>query len=65
MIVVLVAVVLYNDEEVTIKKVNYVKGQNWLELIPRNPEYPVKRIENEDLAHCRVLGKVVYLFRMI
>lgn len=57
------AVILYNGDEATVKKVNYVTGQNWLELIPINPEYPTKRIEGTDLEQCRVLGKVVKLIR--
>ena len=57
------AVVLYDGDEATIKKVNYVNGENWLELIPINPEYPTKRIEGADLEQCRVLGLVVKLIR--
>ncbi len=57
------AVVLYNGDEATVKKVNYINGQNWLELIPINPEYPTKRIEGTDLEQCRILGKVVKLIR--
>lgn len=57
------AVILYNGDEATVKKVNYVSGQNWLELIPFNPEYPTKRIEGTDLELCRILGKVVKLIR--
>lgn len=59
------AVVLYDGEEATVKKVNYINGQNWLELIPINPEYPTKRIEGADLEQCRVLGLVVKLIRDI
>ncbi len=57
------AVVLYNGDEATVKKVNYIIGQNWLELIPINPEYTTKRIEGADLEQCRILGKVVKLIR--
>lgn len=57
------AVILYNGDEATVKKVNYISGQNWLELIPFNPEYPSKRIEGADLEQCRILGKVVKLIR--
>ena len=57
------AVVLYDGDEATVKKVNYVQGENWLELIPFNPEYPTKRIEGADLEQCRVLGLVVKLIR--
>ena len=58
-----IAVVIYDGEEATIKKVNYVNGENWLELIPINPEYQPKRIENADLEQCCILGEVVKLQR--
>jgi len=57
------AVVLYNGDEATVKKVVYKEGEDWLELIPANPEYQPKRIEGEDLNQCRILGKVVKLIR--
>lgn len=60
-----IAVVLYNGDEATVKQVRYANGENWVELIPKNPEYPIKRIENADLDLCKVLGKVIYLFRKI
>ena len=58
-----IAVVMYDGMDATVKKVNYVYGEDWLELVPFNPEYQIKRIENADLELCRVLGKVVKLQR--
>lgn len=58
-----IAVVLYNGNEATVKRVEYVYGEDWLELIPFNPEYKKKRIEGAALEQCRVLGKVVKLIR--
>lgn len=60
-----VAVMLYDSEVATLKKVRYKKGEDWVELIPRNPEYQTKRIENWDLNECRVLGEVRRLIRDI
>ena len=57
------AVVLYDGNEATVKQVRYKQGEDWLELIPVNPEYETKRIEGLDLEQCRVLGKVVKLIR--
>ena len=57
------AVVIYNGNEGTVKKVKYVTGEDWVELIPANPEYPVKRIEGEGLTECIVFGKVIGLYR--
>lgn len=57
------AVVLYDGECATVKKVHYVNGANWIELVPINPDYMVKRIEGADLEQFRILGKVVKLIR--
>lgn len=58
-----VAVVIYNGDEATVKKV--YKGHGYVELLPINPEYPPKRIEGPDLENFRVFGKVVRLMRNI
>lgn len=58
-----VAVVLYGNEEATLKTVKYVNGEDWIDLIPTNPEYESKHIEGADLEKCRILGKVVKMFR--
>lgn len=58
-----IAVVIYNGDEATVKKVKYVEGEHWLELIPFNPEYPTKHIEGSDLELCHVQGKVIKLIR--
>lgn len=60
-----IGVVLYDDEIATIKKVEYVMGEDWLKLIPINPEYPPKTIEGEELDHCRVIGIPKLLIREI
>ena len=57
------AVVIYDGDEATVKKVNYVQGEDWLELIPVNPMYQTRRIAGNDLAQCRVIGKVVSSIR--
>ncbi|MEL7609528.1 MAG: S24 family peptidase [Bacillota bacterium] len=58
-----IAVIMYNGDEATLKKVVYVYGEDWMELIPINPEYKARRIEGSDLEQCRVLGRVVNLIR--
>ena len=60
-----IAVLLYNEEEATIKKIHYVPGEDWLELVPINPEYQTKRISGMALSQCRILGRVVKLIRDI
>ena len=57
------AVILYDGQDATVKKVNYVTGEDWLELIPANPEYETKRLSGFELEQCRVIGKVVNLIR--
>ena len=51
-----IGAVLYDDDCATLKRVDYVQGEDWLELIPINPIYPPKRIENAELERCRVMG---------
>lgn len=50
-----IAVVMIDDEAV-VKKVKY--GKNWVELHSFNPDYPVRRFEDEDLLRLRVVGLV-------
>lgn len=57
------AVILYDGECATVKKVHYENGKAWIDLVPINPEYATKRIEGSDLEQCRILGKVVKLIR--
>lgn len=57
------AVIIYNSDEATIKRVRYVNGEDWLDLIPINPEYETRRIEGNDLELCSVFGKVISMQR--
>ena len=53
-----------NDDEIsTLKKVEFVKGEDWLRLVPINPNVPPILIEGEDLEHCRVMGVPKLLIR--
>ena len=58
-----VGAILYNDDCGTLKKVEYKEGEDWLNLIPINPNYEPVRIEGEALEHCRVLGVPRLLIR--
>lgn len=60
-----VGVILYDDELATLKKVEYVQGEDWLKLIPLNPTYKPELIEGERIAHCRVIGIPRLLIREI
>jgi SOS-response transcriptional repressor LexA len=51
-----IGVISYGDDEMTIKRINYVPGEDWIELVPINPSYPPKRIEGVDLECCHIIG---------
>lgn len=60
-----IGAILYDGECATLKKVEYVPGENWIKLIPLNPEFMPKLIENAELEQCRVLGIPKLLIREI
>lgn len=60
-----VAAVLYDGEEATLKKVTYEPNCDWVILTPLNPLFKPLKIQGPDLQNCRVLGKVISLFREI
>lgn len=60
-----IGAILYDDDNATLKRVEYVKGEDWLRMIPVNPEYQPKKIEGADLERCRVIGIPKLLIRDI
>lgn len=60
-----IGAILYDGECATLKKVEYVQGENWMKLIPLNPEFMPKLIKNAELEQCRVLGIPKLLIREI
>lgn len=48
--------VILIDDELTLKKVEFVYGEDWMKLIPINPVYAPRMVVNEDLEKCRVQG---------
>lgn len=60
-----IGAVLYDGDNATLKKVEYVDGENWIRFVPINPEYKPKLIENSDLEQCRILGIPRLLIREI
>ncbi len=60
-----IGVVMYDDDKGTLKKVEYAMGEDWMRLVPVNPNHPIVKIENEDLEHCRILGIPRLLIREI
>lgn len=60
-----IGAIIYDGDMATLKKIEYVDGENWVKLIPINPEYTPKTIRNEDLEQCHVLGIPRLLVREI
>ena len=60
-----VGVVMYDDDKGTLKKVEYVMGEDWMRLVPINPNFPPVMVTDERLEHCRVLGIPKKLIRDI
>ena len=60
-----VGVVIYGDENSTLKRIEYVMGQDWMKLCPINPQYPPVTIRDEALEHCTVLGVAKMVIREI
>lgn len=48
--------VLLHGEEGTIKKIEFVPGEDWLRMVPLNPEYMPKTISGPELETCKVIG---------
>ena len=60
-----IGAIMYDDELITLKKVEYVLGEDWLRMVPINPNVPPIKIEGERLEHCRVIGIPKLLIREI
>lgn len=58
-----VGAIIYDDEISTLKKVEFVAGENWMRLVPVNPSVPPINISGERLDHCKVLGVPKLLIR--
>ena len=60
-----VGAVLYNDEYATLKRIEFVSGEDWIRLVPINPTHVTKTITGSDLEHCRIIGIPYMLIRRI
>jgi len=60
-----VGVVIFDDNMGTLKKVEYVYGEDWMRLVSINPSYPPVMIRDEKLEHCRVLGIAKMVIREV
>lgn len=60
-----IGLIRYDGECATLKKVEFVTGEDWMKLIPLNPEYPPRTIQGVDLEECEVIGVPRLLIREI
>lgn len=60
-----IGVVIYDDDKATLKRVEYVMGEDWMKLSPINPQFPPIMVTDERLEHCRVLGIPKMLVRKV
>ena len=51
-----IGLIRYDGENATLKKVEFVNGEDWMKLVPINPQYPPRTIEGADLELCEVIG---------
>ena len=59
-----VGVVIYDGEYATLKKIEFAEGKNYLNLVPINPEYCPKKLVDEELERCHIIGVPRALIRM-
>ena len=53
-----VAAVLIEDEA-TVKRVYYDRGEGTLTLVPENPKFKIMRFHGEELNQIRIIGKII------
>lgn len=60
-----IGVVIYGDENSTLKRVEYAPGEDWMTLRPINNQCPPKTIRGADLERCTVLGVAKMIIREV
>ena len=60
-----IGILVFGNDEATLKRIEYQPGENWIDLVPINPEYQTKRIQGADLEQCRVVGRVIKVIRTV
>lgn len=60
-----IGIVMYDDNYGTLKKVEYIMGEDWMRLVAINPAYPPVMVTGERLEHCRVLGIAKMVIREV
>jgi len=60
-----IGAVVYDDNKTTLKKIEYVYGEDWMRLVPINPSFPPITVRDESLEHCRVIGIAKMVIREV
>lgn len=60
-----IGVVRYNNDMATLKKVEYVEGEDWLRLVPLNLSYAPQTITGCALAQCSIIGVPKLIIREV
>ena len=60
-----IGIMLLGGDEATVKRIEYKPGEDWIDLVPINPEFKPRRIEGVDLEQCRVVGRVIKVIRTV
>lgn len=60
-----VGIIVFGNDDATLKRIDYQPGEDWIDLVPVNPEYTTKRLSGADLEQCRVVGRVIKVIRTV
>ncbi len=60
-----VGAILYDNEYASLKKIEFVQGEDWMRLVAINPNVAPKTVKDEELDHCKVIGIAKMLIRDI
>ena len=60
-----IGIMLLGGDEATVKRIEYKPGEDWIDLVPINPEFKPRRIEGVDLEQWRVVGRVIKVIRTV
>lgn len=60
-----IGIMLLGGDEATVKRIEYKPGEDWIDLVPINPEFKPRHIEGVDLEQCRVVGRVIKVIRTV
>ena len=60
-----IGVVIYADENSTLKRIEYTPGEDWMTLRPINPQFKPVTIRGAELERCTVLGVAKMVIREV